>query len=127
MTSKREVCKPSCQARINAYHWIVYSARVAGLLFSHFHMNFASQTVLALSIVNQRLFYTMAPVKNETAPTNADLPSAAPPGPHPSFIQVAKPYLIERTIQECMTATGVNQLREDNIRLQGVTWIDNVR
>ena len=48
-------------------------------------------------------------------------------GPHPSFIQVAKPYIFEQTIQECITALGVSQLKEDNMRLQGVTWVDSVR
>lgn len=47
--------------------------------------------------------------------------------PHPSFIQVAKPYVFEQTIQECLAATGVDPQREDSIRIQGVTWIDNVR
>lgn len=49
------------------------------------------------------------------------------PNPHPSFIQVAKPYVFEHTIQECLAATGVDPQREDDIRISGVTWIDNVR
>jgi CTD kinase subunit beta len=70
----------------------------------------------------------MAPLRNDTAIRGRDPPPPPDPvGPHPSFIQVAKPYLFEQIIQECLTATGVSQLREDNIRLQGVTWIDNVR
>ena len=62
---------------------------------------------------------SMAPVKDE--PENGRV------GPPTSFIQVAKPYLFEQTIQECLKATGVSQAREDTIRLQGVQWIDNVR
>ncbi|KAK2735708.1 RNA polymerase II C-terminal domain kinase beta subunit [Myotisia sp. PD_48] len=58
---------------------------------------------------------------------SSHIDSAAILGPHPSFIQVANPYLFERTVQDCLTATGVNPQREDNIRLQGITWIDNVR
>lgn len=50
-----------------------------------------------------------------------------PPPIHPSFIQVAKPYIFEQTIQDCFTAMAVNPLREESLRLQGVTWIDNVR
>jgi CTD kinase subunit beta len=50
-----------------------------------------------------------------------------PPSIHPSFIQVAKPYIFESTIQKCIAAMGVNPLREEALRLQGVTWIDNVR
>jgi len=48
-------------------------------------------------------------------------------GPPTSFIQVAKPYIFEQTIQECLKTTGVSQAREDTIRLAGVQWIDNVR
>lgn len=49
------------------------------------------------------------------------------PNPNPSFIQVAKPYVFEHAIQECLAATGVDPQREDDIRISGVTWIDNVR
>ena len=48
-------------------------------------------------------------------------------GPHPSFIQVAKPYIFEQKLQDCMTAIGVTEAKEDNARLQGVLWIDGVR
>ncbi|KAL4815893.1 Fructosamine kinase-domain-containing protein [Aspergillus spinulosporus] len=63
---------------------------------------------------------------SRTAPgTDVALPD--PPPIHPSFIQVAKPYIFEETIQKCLAAMGVNPLREESLRLQGVTWIDNVR
>lgn len=55
------------------------------------------------------------------------LPDLDQPGPHPSFIQVAKPYVFEHKVQECMTAIGVTEAKEDNIRLQGIAWIDSVR
>lgn len=48
-------------------------------------------------------------------------------GPHPSFIQVAKPYVFEQRLQGYIIANGANQTREDGIRLQGVHWIDEVR
>ena len=48
-------------------------------------------------------------------------------GPHPSFIQLAHPYISEQKLQQCMTAIGMSQAKEDSIRLQGVSWIDNVR
>jgi CTD kinase subunit beta len=48
-------------------------------------------------------------------------------GPHPSFIEIAKPYIFEQRLQEYMTAIGMNEAREDAVRLQGVAWIDNVR
>jgi CTD kinase subunit beta len=65
-------------------------------------------------------------VADSTASETAPKPSQ-PAQPHPSFIQVAKPYVFEQTIQECLAATGVDSSREDSIRIQGVTWIDNVR
>lgn len=61
----------------------------------------------------------MAPVRDEAE--NGRI------GPPTSFIQVAKPYIFEQTIQECLKITGVSQAREDTIRLAGVQWIDNVR
>ena len=50
-----------------------------------------------------------------------------PLNPHPSFIQVARPYIFEKTIQDCKAVMGVNPLREEASRLQGVTRIDSVR
>lgn len=62
----------------------------------------------------------MAPVRDsDTDPDRT--------GPLPSFIQVAKPYIFEHTIQECIKLTGVAQVREDQLRLSGVQWIDSVR
>lgn len=48
-------------------------------------------------------------------------------GPVPSHIQVAKPYVFQQAIEGCLKDVGVAQAREDNIRLAGVQWIDNVR
>ncbi|EDP56037.1 hypothetical protein KXW28_006406 [Aspergillus fumigatus] len=62
-----------------------------------------------------------------TQPAGAEPSLPEPPAIHPSFIQVAKPYIFEQTIQKCIAAMGVNPLREEALRLQGVTWIDNVR
>ena len=50
-----------------------------------------------------------------------------PPGPHPSYIQIAKPYVFQQTVQECITVTGTTEAKDDSIRLQGVAWIDSVR
>jgi hypothetical protein len=47
--------------------------------------------------------------------------------PMPNFVQVAKSYLFEQEIQQCLKETGVTQAREDSIRLAGVQWIENVR
>ncbi|KAL8778470.1 MAG: hypothetical protein Q9213_007393 [Squamulea squamosa] len=49
------------------------------------------------------------------------------PGPHPSYIQIAKPYVFESRIQECMLAAGITEARDEDIRLQAVAWIDTVR
>lgn len=48
-------------------------------------------------------------------------------GPHPSFIEIAKPYVFEPKIRECLAAAGVSEAKDDGIRLQGVAWIDSVR
>ncbi|KAF7846200.1 hypothetical protein BT93_L4871 [Corymbia citriodora subsp. variegata] len=47
--------------------------------------------------------------------------------PHPSYIQVAKPYIFEQDVQRCFVALETSEAKEDNIRLQGVSWIDTVR
>lgn len=62
------------------------------------------------------------------APSNPNDPTEPPqPGPHPSYIQIAKPYVFESKIQECIFAAGVTEARDEDIRLQAVAWIDNVR
>ncbi|KAL9582713.1 MAG: hypothetical protein Q9212_003134 [Teloschistes hypoglaucus] len=46
-------------------------------------------------------------------------------GPHPSYIQIAKPYVFESKIQECILAAGITEARDDSTRLQAVAWIDS--
>ena len=48
-------------------------------------------------------------------------------GPHPSYIQIAKAYYSDQNLVECLAVTGVNEAKEDSLRLQGVAWIDSVR
>lgn len=48
-------------------------------------------------------------------------------GPHPSYIQTAKPYIFDHKVQECLLSAGVTESKEDSVRLQGVAWIDSVR
>ena len=48
-------------------------------------------------------------------------------GPHPSYIEIAKPYIFESRVQECLTTAGVSEAKDDSIRLQGIAWIDSVR
>lgn len=66
--------------------------------------------------------------------TNTMAPAPAPltapngqPGPHPSFIEVAKPYIFQQNVDQFLTAIGMPEAKEDSIRLQGVQLIDNVR
>ncbi|KAK1145418.1 RNA polymerase II C-terminal domain kinase beta subunit [Aspergillus melleus] len=65
--------------------------------------------------------------KDVASQSGSEVALPDPPPIHPSFIQVAKPYIFEQTIQRCIATMGVNTLREESLRLQGVTWIDNVR
>lgn len=67
---------------------------------------------------------TMAPAN---PPQATPAPESSPPGPHPSYIQVAKPFVFEQKVQSQIIATGANPAREDSFRLQGVQWIDDVR
>lgn len=57
-----------------------------------------------------------------------------PIGPHPSTIRVAKPYTTQASIEKRLLPPttdhqerGLAEAREDSNRLQGVTWLDNVR
>ena len=68
---------------------------------------------------------TMAPATRPAAPP---APESAPvTGPHPSYIQVAKPYVFQQQLQGQLVAIGANPTREDTFRLQGVQWISDVR
>lgn len=58
---------------------------------------------------------------------NGRAATSDPPGPHPSFIEVAKPFIFEKKIRECLKIIGMNEAKEDAVRLQGVAWIDQVR
>ncbi|KAJ5322801.1 hypothetical protein N7452_011090 [Penicillium brevicompactum] len=46
------------------------------------------------------------------------------PAIHPSFIQVANPYIFEQTVESCIESMGVKPPRETSSRLQGVAWLD---
>lgn len=66
----------------------------------------------------------MVPAPMAPAPEPAQ---ANPTGPHPSFIQVAKPYMFQQCVTSKLMTIGTNPTREDQFRLQGVTWINDVR
>jgi CTD kinase subunit beta len=61
------------------------------------------------------------------APTTGNESAPANYGPHPSFIQVAKPFVFQQQLQGQLVAIGANPTREDTFRLQGVQWINDVR
>ena len=61
------------------------------------------------------------------SPSQNDVIDPGSIGPHPSYIQIAKPYYSGQNLEECLSLTGVNEAREDTLRLQGVAWIDSVR
>ncbi|CAN9420498.1 unnamed protein product [Alternaria alternata] len=48
-------------------------------------------------------------------------------GPHPSYIEVAKPYILQSRMQKCLSDIHMSDAKEDAVRLQGVAWIDQVR
>lgn len=51
----------------------------------------------------------------------------APKGPHPSYIETAKPYIFEHQVQTMLQRIGISEGVEENSRVMGVSWIDNVR
>ena len=61
------------------------------------------------------------------APAPETPQASNPTGPHPSFIQVAKPYMFQQQVHSSLMIMGTNPTREDQFRLQGVTWINDVR
>ena len=58
---------------------------------------------------------------------NNQLTDTNPVGPHPSYIQIAKPYIFQHTVQQCLIFAGSSDAKDDGIRLQGISWIDSVR
>ncbi|KAL9103756.1 MAG: hypothetical protein Q9163_001215 [Psora crenata] len=48
-------------------------------------------------------------------------------GPHPSFIEVAKPFIFESKVHECLVRAKVSESEDAKVRLQGIAWIDSVR
>lgn len=76
---------------------------------------------ITLSISNT-LAMVPAPMAPAPEPTQV-----IPTGPHPSFIQVAKPYMFQQHVNTKLMIIGANPTREDQFRLQGVTWINDVR
>lgn len=63
----------------------------------------------------------------DMAPPIASGSGTSVAGPHPSYIQVAHPYIFQSQIEELQLTLGVNTAREDASRIQGVQWIQDVR
>lgn len=63
----------------------------------------------------------MAPPPSKTHADPVDV------GPHPSYIQVAKPYVFDQKIQDSLEAAGLSEAKDDSVRLQGIAWIESVR
>ena len=59
--------------------------------------------------------------------TNAESIENSKIGPHPSYIEIAKPYIFENKFRESQATAGIAEAKDDSIRLQGISWIDNVR
>lgn len=74
-----------------------------------------------LALPGQDRVLDMAPMP----PTSAESEGLA--GPKPSLIEVAKPYVFEEGIRSALEAVGMPNSREDQIRMNGVLWIDQVR
>ena len=112
--------------------WPPITVRRCGIKHPSIHSvsidSFIDSSIAPLGLLGSYLqqLPSMAPDKKDEAPS-PDSAIADPPPIHPSFIQVAKPYIFEQTIQKCIAAMGVNPLREESLRLQGVTWLDNIR
>ena len=66
-------------------------------------------------------------LKMAMATTATSTPVTRHVGPHPSFVKVAQPYMLEHQIRELLDNIGVTEAKEDSMRLQGVLYIDNVR
>lgn len=93
--------------------WLILCG--CGGLDAHIHpdtMNGAGETTSGNNVATSTTTTVATPRRN---------------GPMPNFVQVAKSYIFEQEIQQCLKETGVTQAREDSIRLAGVQWIENVR
>ena len=71
--------------------------------------------------ISLRLSFEMGP------PQMTEALDAERVGPHPSYIEIARPYVFQHTITASLAAASVSEAKDDSIRLQGVTWIDGVR
>jgi hypothetical protein len=48
-------------------------------------------------------------------------------GPPPGQVVVACSYYTQENLQELLSQNRSSETRELNVRLQGVSWIDNIR
>ena len=69
----------------------------------------------------------MAPTASPSEPSIARDQPGDRVGPHPSYIEIAKPYILQSRIQKCLSDLSMTDAKEDAVRLQGVAYIDQVR
>ncbi|KAJ4353507.1 RNA polymerase II C-terminal domain kinase beta subunit [Didymosphaeria variabile] len=70
----------------------------------------------------------MAPTASPTNDSRDRTPATSSRvGPHPSYIELAKPYVLQSAIQRCLVDLAMSDAKEDAVRLQGVAYIDQVR
>lgn len=48
-------------------------------------------------------------------------------GPHPSYVELARPFMFEERIQQCWRKARVSSAEEAKVRIQAIGWIDSVR
>jgi hypothetical protein len=65
--------------------------------------------------------------RTPTGPAASQSSSASRTKRLPNHVQIADAYIFQQTIDERLKAIGVTPAREDNLRLAGVQWIDQVR
>ena len=88
--------------------------------------DFCDSSISSFSAVGTKFEETKASIIM-ASPRTINTLDPASVGPHPSHIEIAKPYIFQHTITACLNAAGVTEAKDDSIRLQGVAWIDSVR
>ncbi|RMZ71921.1 cytochrome p450 61 [Pyrenophora seminiperda CCB06] len=101
-------------------HQVTDQSEVIKVFATIFPMSYnAFQSIIASSHPLTTRF--MAPT---ASPSERD---AERVGPHPSYIEIAKPYILQSRMQRCLSEINMTDAKEDSVRLQGVAWIDQVR
>ena len=102
-------------------HLILLSIPYLSYPFSQITSRFEGRHEVFAFIIKRQKCHKMAPAAISEGHANDRL------GPHPSYIEIAKPYIFQSKVQECLSAAVVSEGKDDSIRLQGIAWIDSVR